>query len=61
VARSRVRGFRQISQLQLSAPGVPRGNKFNGQIHWVQIDIGTDDHDHLIAPEERFKVAMARQ
>jgi hypothetical protein len=23
----------------------------------VQIDIGADDHDHLITPEERFKVS----
>jgi hypothetical protein len=39
----------------------PAGNKFNGDIAWVQIDIGTDDHDHLISPEERFRLAMARQ
>jgi arylsulfatase len=39
----------------------PRGNTFSGEIHWVQIDIGTDDHDHLVSPEERFRVAMARQ
>jgi len=34
---------------------------FTGKIHWVQIDLGKDDHDHLISPEERLKVAMARQ
>jgi len=39
----------------------PKGNKFTGQIHWVQIDTGKDDHDHLITPEERFNLAMARQ
>ena len=39
----------------------PTGNAFSGEIHWVQIDIGSDDHDHLISPEERFKLAMARQ
>jgi arylsulfatase len=38
----------------------PRGNAFSGQIAWVQIDLGTDDHDHLITPEERFNLAMAR-
>jgi len=27
----------------------------------VQIDIGKDDHDHLITTEERFSLAMARQ
>ena len=39
----------------------PRGNKFTGEIQWVQIDIGTDDHDHLISLEERVNLAMARQ
>jgi hypothetical protein len=24
-------------------------------------DLEQDDHDHLISPEERFQVAMARQ
>ncbi len=37
------------------------GNKFSGEIHWVQIDIGKEDQDHLIKPEERFNLAMARQ
>jgi arylsulfatase A-like enzyme len=39
----------------------PRHNEFNGEVNWVQIDLEQDDHDHLIAPEERFKLAMARQ
>lgn len=39
----------------------PRGNEFNGPVNWVQLDLGKDDHDHLISPEERFKIAMARQ
>ncbi len=34
---------------------------FNGTINWVQLDAGVDDHDHLISPEERLRVAMARQ
>ena len=38
-----------------------RGGKFNGKIHWVQLDAGVDDHDHFISPEERYRVAMARQ
>ena len=37
------------------------GNSFSGKIEWVQIDVGKDDHDHLISAEERLKVAMARQ
>ncbi|MFN8663196.1 MAG: arylsulfatase [Thermomicrobiales bacterium] len=39
----------------------PRGNAFTGSVTWVQIDLEGDDHDHLIAPEERFQVAMAKQ
>jgi arylsulfatase len=39
----------------------PTGNAFNGTVNWVQIDVGADDHDHLISPDERFSVAMARQ
>jgi hypothetical protein len=26
---------------------VPTGNASNGEIHWVQIDIDDDDHNHL--------------
>uniref|UniRef100_B8HXE1 Sulfatase n=1 Tax=Cyanothece sp. (strain PCC 7425 / ATCC 29141) TaxID=395961 RepID=B8HXE1_CYAP4 len=37
------------------------GSKFTGKIHWVQLDVGKDDHDHMILPEERLRVAMARQ
>jgi arylsulfatase A-like enzyme len=36
-------------------------SRFNGRINWVQLDLGSDDHDHLIDPEERLKIAMARQ
>jgi hypothetical protein len=39
----------------------PRDNEFSGEVNWVQIDLEKDDHDHMISPEERFKVAMARQ
>jgi arylsulfatase A-like enzyme len=38
-----------------------QSSRFTGRIHWVQIDTGTDDHEHLIDPEERLRVAMARQ
>ena len=36
-------------------------SRFTGKIHWVQIDLGKDDHDHFIDPEERLRIAMARQ
>src|SRR6185295_18925550 len=41
----------------------PGDNVFNGEVAWVQIDLGEDaeDADHLITPEERLSVAMARQ
>jgi arylsulfatase A-like enzyme len=39
----------------------PRTSRFTGRITWVQLDVGTDDHDHLISPDERLRVAMARQ
>ena len=34
---------------------------FNGKVNWVQIDLGKDEHDHLISAEQRLNVAMARQ
>lgn len=36
-------------------------SRFNGTIHWIQLDQGTEDADHLITAEERYRVAMARQ
>ena len=38
-----------------------RTGRFTGKIHWVQLDAGTDDHDHFIDPNERLRIAMARQ
>lgn len=36
---------------------------FTGTVEWVQIDIdeAAENLDHLITPEERLRVAMARQ
>ncbi len=39
----------------------PTGNKFTGEIEWVQLDIGEDGNDHLITAEDRFNIAMAKQ
>jgi len=38
-------------------------SRFNGKIHWVQIDLDKDaqDADHYISHEERLRIAMARQ
>ena len=38
-----------------------RTSRFTGKIGWVQIDLGDDDHDHLVDPDERLRIAMARQ
>jgi arylsulfatase len=36
---------------------------FTGRIEWVQIDVdeAAEDADHQISPEERLRVALARQ
>jgi arylsulfatase len=34
---------------------------FSGKVNWVQIDLGKDDHDKFISPEERLSLAMTRQ
>jgi len=41
----------------------PESSRFTGRIDWVQLDIdeAAEDLDHLISPDERLKIAMARQ
>jgi len=41
----------------------PQDNAFSGEVRWVQlaIDEAAEDLDHLITPEERLHIAMARQ
>ena len=41
----------------------PKEVKFNGRVRWVQLDIdkSAEDVDHMITPEERLHIAMARQ
>ena len=36
-------------------------SRFTGKIAWVRIDLGDDDHDHVVDPDERLRIAMARQ
>jgi hypothetical protein len=36
-------------------------SRFTGRINWVQVDLGKDDDDHFIDPDERLRIAMARQ
>lgn len=37
------------------------GSKFNGKIDLVQIDIGDDNHDHMVDPADLIRVAISRQ
>jgi arylsulfatase len=41
----------------------PKDSGFTGRVRWVQLDIdaAAEDVDHLISPEERLHIAMARQ
>ena len=41
----------------------PKDSEFTGSVGWVQLDIdeAAEDVDHLISPDERLRVAMARQ
>jgi arylsulfatase A-like enzyme len=40
-----------------------RGNRFSGEVNWVEIDLGKDavNLDHLISHEQRLSLAMAIQ
>jgi arylsulfatase len=41
----------------------PAASTFTGTVRWVQLDVdeAAADDDHLISPEERMRLAMARQ
>jgi arylsulfatase len=39
----------------------PAGSRFTGTVHWVRIDLGDDNDDHFITPEQRMAIAMIRQ
>jgi arylsulfatase A-like enzyme len=41
----------------------PAESAFTGRVRWVELDLGDDaeDADHQISPEERYRIAMARQ
>jgi arylsulfatase A-like enzyme len=45
----------------VTADYTAQSSHFTGKIHWVQLDLGDDDHDHFIDPEERLRIALARQ
>jgi hypothetical protein len=35
--------------------------RFSGDVEWVEIDLGLDDHNHMIKPEDRLNLAMGIQ
>jgi arylsulfatase len=41
----------------------PKDSAFSGRVRWVQIDVdeAAEDVDHLISPEERLHLVMAKQ
>jgi arylsulfatase len=39
----------------------PENSTFTGTVNWVQLDIGEDNHDHMIMPQDRLRAAMVRQ
>jgi len=41
----------------------PKDCQFTGKVEWVQIDLdeAAENNDHLITPEDRWRIAMARQ
>ncbi|MFB9307682.1 arylsulfatase [Agromyces hippuratus] len=45
----------------VSADYEATGNAFSGKISWVRIDVGDDNHDHLIDPAHQMQIAMTRQ
>jgi hypothetical protein len=34
---------------------------FTGEIKWVELKLGDDDHSHLLDPEEHINMLMGRQ
>ena len=41
----------------------PKGNAFNGEINWVEIEVDKEalDQDHFLTGEERFRVTLGFQ
>jgi hypothetical protein len=54
-------GWSLYSATPVSDDYDPKTSAFVGRVRWVQIDLEADDHDHLISPEERLRIAMTRQ
>ena len=38
-----------------------RHNRFTGRVHWVKIDVGLNESDHMISHDEKIRIAMSIQ
>jgi hypothetical protein len=36
-------------------------DRFTGEVNWVELELGSDAHDHLVDPEHAVRVAMSLQ
>jgi arylsulfatase len=41
-------------------PDYDYGSTFSGQVNWVAIEVGDDDHNHLITPEQQLAYHLAQ-
>jgi hypothetical protein len=39
----------------------PPDTVFTGEIRWVELSIGEDDHSHMIDPDDRLHMLMSKQ
>jgi hypothetical protein len=50
---------------ELGTPVMPKARTedtvFTGEIQWVELSIGDDDHSHMIAPEDYMHMIMSKQ
>jgi arylsulfatase len=51
----------QDTGTRVTADYTSESSRFNGRIELLQIDVGEDDHNHLVDPQELVRVAMSRQ
>ena len=39
----------------------PEASVFTGEIAWVELTVGEDDHSHMINPEDHLHMLMSKQ
>jgi hypothetical protein len=39
----------------------PASTVFNGEIQWVELSVGKDDHSHMVDPDQHLHVLMSKQ